>query len=99
MVDNWIEKRTKNGGVNWAHKNHINLQVIIQRNTNPMIGPKYFVLHYHPGPGASVVKQLPEYASTLAGAMLLARPHLKHWNDPRKWKSDPDYGKMGQRGK
>jgi hypothetical protein len=97
MTNNWIElKAERKGGKigEWVHRNHINLRVIIRLNSNPRNPAKYFVQHYHPGPEGHVILQNPEYVNDLITARKKVAMHLKHWNDPKKWTKDPDYGKL-----
>lgn len=96
-MDKWKQKNTAHQKT-WVHKHHVNVRVIIKRNFDRLIGAKYIVLHYHPGPGGSVVKQPPEYTNTMADAEKRAYKHLRHWNDPSKWPGDSDFGKIGAAG-
>lgn len=93
MTDNWNANKTK---MIYTHKKDPNVFVLIRKNLDNY--PKYLVFHAHPGPERTITQE-PEGALTMASARKKAEMHMKHWNDPTKWKSDPDYGKVGQRGK
>jgi hypothetical protein len=93
MTDNWKENATK---MVWTHKSNPHLKVMIVPNHGVKPLTKYIVVHYHPGTEGIVVPQPFEHTSSMAYARKLVRVHLKHWNDPKKWRSDPDFGKRGK---
>ena len=93
MTDNWNENKTK---MIYTHKKDSNVIVLIRKN--PTNHPKYLVFHSHPGPDRTIMQE-PEGALNMASARKKADMHMRHWSDPSKWKLDPDYGKMGARGK
>lgn len=82
----------------WQHINHPNLRVDIRLNHDPKIKAKYVVFHNHPGQRGRVVEQPVDPADTMAEALVYAKKHMKHWDNPWLWASDPDFGKRGKRG-
>jgi hypothetical protein len=89
MTDNWTENRKKT-----VYKHTVNpkMVVIIMESNDPK-NAKYFVYHTHPGYGGIVIPQKMERATSMEHARQLAEVHMKHWNDAKKWKTDPDFGK------
>jgi hypothetical protein len=90
MTDNWTKKRVSNG-TRWIHNSNHRVTVELYRLEDPK---RLWVYHHHPAPYGRVVLQDPEIFKELKGAMKSVEMHLKHWNDPKKWKTDPDYGKL-----
>ena len=95
MTDNWTENSNK---TTYKHKDNRSVVVLIRRNLGGD-NPKYFVYHSHPAPGNRAIMQEPEGAMTMESARKRAERHIHHWNDSAIWKFDPDYAKMGSRGK
>jgi hypothetical protein len=96
MTDNWTENSDK---TIYRHKTNPKVTVAILPNVlEPKFG-KYYVVHSHPAPNGGFVMQPMEGARDMASARKKAEMHMRHWNDPTKWREDPDYGKMGLRGK
>jgi hypothetical protein len=89
MTDNWIENATK---TNYVHKSNPKMVVKIMNSNDPK-NAKYFVYHTHPGYGGIVIPQKMERAMTMDHARKLVEVHLHHWNNSKKWASDPDFGK------
>lgn len=84
--------------ITWTHKNNPNLRVEIRRNPDTRIHYKYRISHIHPGPKGTVFIQPFEFRNNMADARKLVKMHLKHWNNPWQWASDPDFGKRGKQG-
>jgi hypothetical protein len=93
--DNWTENAAKTV---WKHKYNNLLQVLILPNRGVRPASRYIVIHYHPGPRGTVILQPSDHANSMVEARKKARMHMKHWNDPKKWQSDPDFGKRGKVG-
>jgi len=89
MTDNWNQNKTE---TRYTHKTDPRMVVEIRKTHDP-INAKYFVFHTHPGYGNIIIPQKMERARSMEHARELVKPHLKHWNDSTKWKTDPDFGK------
>ncbi len=89
MTDNWKENSKK---TIYTHKVNPKMVVEIIESNDP-VNAKYFVYHTHPGFGNIIIPQKMERATTMKHARQLAEVHMKHWNDAKKWKTDPDFGK------
>jgi hypothetical protein len=94
-TENWNKEDDLPIQIIWTHINNHHLRVVIRRNPDRTHPEKYRVSHLHPGPRGAVIIQPFEYVRTLAEAYKKAKVHLKHWNNPFKWASDPDFGKRG----
>jgi hypothetical protein len=94
-TENWKVNGTK---TLWTHINNPMLQVRIRKAAHPAAAVKYIVLHNHPAPKGTVIDQPVDYAKTMIEARRYATKHLKHWNNPWQWASDPDFGKRGKQG-
>lgn len=70
----------------WRHKARLTMRVFIRRNANKERPEKFQVFHYHPGRDGGVILQKPDYAFTMRKALKKAAVHMRHWNDPRKWR-------------
>ena len=92
QTNNWIKKEG-NDGIEWTHKHDPRMRVVIMKSARPLRMAEYIIFHVHPAPD-KVIMQYPEGAKTMKAALAKAMMHLLHWNDPKKWKSDPDYGKL-----
>jgi len=90
--NNWLSNKTE---TYYYHKDNHKVIVAI---TPTIPRGRYQVFHSHPGVGGSSVPQELETALNMASARKKADKHMRHWNDSRKWRSDPDYGKKGLKG-
>jgi hypothetical protein len=82
VVFNW-----RRSGLNgWRHKERNALRVFIRLNANKERPEKYQVFHSHPRPDGGVTPQDFQYAWNMRDAKKKARVHLRHWNDPKKWR-------------
>jgi hypothetical protein len=89
MADNWISNKTE---TSWTHKSNPQMIVAILVTKRG-----YEILHTHPAPGGKVILQYPEYTDLMRVARKKADLHIKHWNDPMKWTTDKDYGKLDKK--
>ena len=94
-VNNWTENKDK---TTYKHKDNRNVVVLIRRNLHGD-NPKYFIWHSHPAPNGGAVMQEPEGAMSMESARRRAEKHVLHWNLESGWRSDPDYSRLGARGK
>lgn len=98
-TENW-NRKTESGVTRWVHKNYPGMQVILTNNVNPATikDYKYLIIHWHPASRGTFIQQPFERTKTMAEAMKKVKTHLKHWNNPFLWSSDPDFGKRGKQG-
>lgn len=82
MPTNW-RKFGRNG---WKHPAREGMRVFFRRNANPKRPEAYQVFHAHPGKDGGVIPQPWEYAVDKRTALRKCRIHMRHWNDPRKWR-------------
>jgi hypothetical protein len=93
MSNNWI-KTVKGRETVWAHTTNPKMTVQLIVLLSNLGKNEYFIFHMHPAPGGHVIIQKPEHTPNEKTAYKKIEMHLKHWNDPKKWKTDPDYGKL-----
>jgi hypothetical protein len=86
---NWTANKKE---TTYAHKFNPNMVVKILKSHDP-VNASYFIYHTHPGYNGIVIPQKMERATTKKRARELVIPHLHHWDDHKKWMTDPDFGK------
>ena len=89
---NWIANSTNTV---WKHRANNKVVVAIIKSLN---GHGYLIYHSHPAPHGAIMQE-PEGAMNMKNARERAERHLKHWENSDLWRSDPDWNKMGVRGK
>ena len=93
---NWIANSTNTV---WKHRNNPNVVVRIRPNMSfPNWHVKYLIYHSHPAKNNTAIMQEPEGAMSMKSARERAERHLKHWENSRLWKFDPDWNRLGKRG-
>lgn len=93
-TNNWISNKNE---TYYYHKDNHKVIVAI---TPTIPRGAYTVFHSHPGPHGTSVPQELETAKNMASARKKADMHMRHWNTSGEaWLKDPDYGRLGARGK